>query len=333
MIPDYLKFARMQDKKFIPFLYMISVALLGLYWKNAGYTLGEQDVVYLSGILALILFSVIYELKAYWTYKCVVGNIDFSFFAGKKLRRHEALITHPAGISVLFFCVAYLLIDTLFSLVTPLVAQLVLCASMPPIIYVIFRALRNSYIKQVQTAAVKQVKYPHLSSYVMYHAVHTLGLTLLTIAPLKKHADFSLQEGFLSARLMIATLMLCAIVLLINLLFMRLSRRYIFLGRLFLQEINLYFSSSLPWQRFYLQPLWLRMMWLLLVETVWIITTGLLFTALEYQPGFVGWFLCCFIPCLGYYYLHLYWLWHNDFLMACDMYFRWGEIDKQYNLW
>ncbi|MCH6427364.1 hypothetical protein MMN56_06705, partial [Escherichia coli] len=39
-------------------------------------------------------------------------------------------------------------------------------------------------------------------------------------------------------------------------------------------------------------------------------------------------FLLCYVPCLIYYFFYCRFLWHNDFMMACDMYFRWGHFNK-----
>ena len=51
------------------------------------------------------------------------------------------------------------------------------------------------------------------------HYILLSPLNVLTISPLKNNADFSLNEGWLSARLIIAMFILCAIVLAIDLIF------------------------------------------------------------------------------------------------------------------
>ncbi|EOK7084602.1 hypothetical protein AAAB22_RS22195, partial [Escherichia coli] len=48
----------------------------------------------------------------------------------------------------------------------------------------------------------------------------------------------------------------------------------------------------------------------------------------EWRIWFEASFLLCYVPCLIYYFFHCRFLWHNDFMMACDMYFRWGHFNK-----
>lgn len=333
MIPDYLTFIRFQDRKIIPFFFFIVFILLGFYWKNAGYTFTARDAGFISGILVIVLFTFIYELKAYWAYKCVVKNIDFSCFAGKQAGRKELLLTHPAITSLLFGLVFWAAATVCFLFTSPVYALACLGAISPLFLYFVFRFIRASYIKQVGSASVEQVRYKHLYRYVASYLLLSVCLNMLTVSPLKYHADFSLQEGFFSAPLMVAMLVLCAIVLVMNLLFVRLSRRYIFLGRLFLNEIDFYFSPSLPGRALLEMPFWLRMVLLLVVEVVWILLVSMLLSLPAWPVVFEMYFLLCLLPCLAYSYLHIYRLWHGDFLMACDMYFRWGEINKQMSLW
>lgn len=333
MIPEYLTFIRYQDKKFLVFIYLAIFFLLGLYWNNTGYAIETQDAGILSGILAILLFKIIYELKAYWAYKCVVGTVDLSFFSGKKLRQHEVMMTHPALVSLISYGVFWALIKGCFFLLEPQMALVALFVSAPLYIYIVFRALRTSYIKQVGTAAVEKVKFKSLYRYVFLNVILSLVLTLLTIVPLREDEDFSLDAGFFTARLMIAMWILCAAVLIINVLFMQFPRHYIFLGRLFLNEIDFYFSSKLPVQSIYACPHWFKLLVILIAEAGWIVLVSALMLLLQYSVGFETWFLCCYIPCAMYYMLYLYWNWHNDFMTACDMYLRWGEIKKQSNLW
>ncbi|RCQ41705.1 hypothetical protein APT10_10605, partial [Escherichia coli] len=48
----------------------------------------------------------------------------------------------------------------------------------------------------------------------------------------------------------------------------------------------------------------------------------------EWRIWFEAYFLLCYVPCLIYYFFYCRFLWHNDFMMACDMYFRWGHFNK-----
>lgn len=333
MIPEYLTFIRYQDRKFLIFIYLTNLFLLGLYWNNAGNAIAAQDAVVVSGMLAILFFKIIYELKAYWAYKCVVGTVDLSFFADKKLITCERFITHPLVpglIAWLFFCG---IIKSYFLLLTPATAQLALFVSAPLFIYFAFRLIRNSYIKQVGIAAVDKVRYKSLYRYVFSSIVLSLALTLLSITPLQESEKFTLKQGFFSARLMVAMWILCTIILLLNMFFMQFSKRYIFLGRMFLNEIDFSFSTSIPFPRIYRKPQWYKLMLLFIVEALWIGLISALTQSLQISFGFAVWFLLCFLPCLSYYAVYLYWLWHNDFMMACDMYLRWGEIKKQDNFW
>ncbi|MFE4108897.1 hypothetical protein [Kosakonia sp. YIM B13611] len=333
MIPDYLKFIRVQDKRILPFLFVVVFIMIGFYWKNNSYNLNQSDAYYISGIVGILLFSSIYELKAFWAYKCVTKAIDFTFFSERKLGRIEKWCSHPFVASILFTAGFGLIIQSCFLLYSSMYALIPLLTISPIFIYGVFRALRTSYIKQVATAAVEKVKYKHLYRYIFAYIFLGVALNLLTISPLKREADFSLQVGVFSARVVVAMFIVCCIALAINLLFTRLSRRYIFLGRLFLKEIDFYFSVSLPWPAFYDKPFWLRITLLLLTEFVWIILVSAFLAWSGWQLWFEVYFLVCFLPCICFNYLHIYSLWHRDFLMACDMYFRWGTIDKQTHLW
>ncbi|SQN39568.1 inner membrane protein [Escherichia coli] len=106
MIPDYLTFIRFQDKRNLIYIYAIGLILIGFYWKNAGFTFPSEDIGVVSGILALVLYNFIFDLKAYWAYKCVTKNIDFSWFKKKgrceqvpDMRSSYSSGAHPRGTS------------------------------------------------------------------------------------------------------------------------------------------------------------------------------------------------------------------------------------------
>ena len=63
MIPDYLTFIRFQDKRNLIYIYDIGLILIGFYWKNAGFTFPSEDIGVVSGILALVLYNFIFDLK------------------------------------------------------------------------------------------------------------------------------------------------------------------------------------------------------------------------------------------------------------------------------
>ena len=333
MIPDYLTFIRHQDKKILPLLCIIIYLLLGLYWKNAAFNLTSQDTLMISAILGLVMFHFIWELQAYWTYKCVIKNIDLSFFIGKKAGRLERALSRPAIASLLSGALFWLITQAALLFFTPEQVLPLLAALSPLFLYVVFRFIRSTYIKLIGQEVNETLRFKHLHRYVARYLMISLGVSLLTIVPLKKQPEFSLEQGLFFAPLMVAMLVLCGIVLAMNLLFVRLSRRYIFLGRLFMREIDFYFASPLP--RFINTgtPFWLRILGLLLIEVFWIALTSLLLDFSGLAILFEAYFLLCLLPCLAFIFLHIYRLWHNDFLMACDMCFRWDEINKQSQLW
>jgi len=333
MIPDYLTFIRFQDKKVIPFLYAVTLLLLAFYWKNIGYNVTQEDAWGISTLLSLILFKSLYELKHYWAYKCGIKNIDFSYFHGKSASRYEILLWNPVVINILCWVVFYLAVSSCVLLLTPVYAMLTLAIMSPLLIYLVFRFARDSYVKQMKHAVAKKLKYRTLHHYVCFNVFITFLISGLIVSPLHMHDDFSLSEGYFSARLMVAMLILCAIVLVMNLLFALPSRRYQFMGRLFLKEFDFSLSQTMPAPTLYEKPLWIRLFLLLIVESVWIVIVGVILTLAGWNITFVVYFLLCILPAASYFYLHVYWLWHNDFMTSCDMFFRCDGIEKKGGHW
>jgi hypothetical protein len=110
MIPDYLTFIRFQDKRNLLFITIVTLILMGFYWKNAGFSFTRQDAWLASGIFALILYSFIADLKAFWAYKCVVKNVDLSVFLRKENKPVNAMIVEPVmvlAIATLVFAGSY----------------------------------------------------------------------------------------------------------------------------------------------------------------------------------------------------------------------------------
>jgi hypothetical protein len=333
MIPDYLTFIRIQDKRNLIFIYIATLILLGFYWKNAEFSFSERDIGFVSVIFALVLYNVIFDLKAYWAYKCVIKNVDFSYFKNKNNHKSEILLTQPfvaGGLALLLFsCI----VQGLYIL-TPSVYVLIYLATLVPlIIFMFFRIIRHSYIKQMAISVVQNVKYKTLWRYVLLTACITTVINVLTISPLRYSEAFSLDGQFLTIESMIAFCILCAVVLTVNLIFMRFTKRYIFLGRLFLKEIDLSFSTTVPLPSFCVKPLWWRLFILLIIELLWILLVALITTLIGTNIWFEVYFLICYIPCFIYCFMHVWWQWHNDFMMSCDMYLRWGELCKQTVLW
>ncbi|STJ29991.1 inner membrane protein [Escherichia coli] len=101
--------------------------------------------------------------------------------------------------------------------------------------------IRTSYVKQVAISVAKKVKYKSLTRYVLLSVCISTVVNLLTISPLRNSDSFVTEGQWLTFKSIIALLILCGVVLAINLFFLRFSKRYAFLGRLFLQEIDLFF--------------------------------------------------------------------------------------------
>lgn len=329
MIPDYLTFVRFQDKRNLIFIYLVSLILLGFYWKNAAFTYSARDIGFVSGILALVLYNFIADLQAYWAYKCVIKNIDFSYFKNKENRKSEIILTQPflaAGLALVLF---YIIACGVYALIPSFYALLVLALLMPLVIFLLFRIIRNCYVNQVAISAVQRVKYKTLVRYVLISVCVTTIMNILTISPLRSSEKFSRYEQWLTLESVITIGIVCIAALTMNLLFLRFTKRYVFLGRLFLKEIELVFSTAAPWPALFARPLWLRLLILLVIEILWITLMTLLITLMGGRVWFEAYFLLCYLPCLAYYFLHTWWQWHNDFMMSCDMFLRWGKISKQ----
>lgn len=332
MTPAYLTFIRYQDKRLIPYLYCITLLLLGMYWKNNGYELYCKDVLNLSLVFSLILFRFIDELKYHWAYKCVVKNIDFLYFKDKSTSRLEGVLLHPAISCALAVVVFYLLGQTCLQLSSSIPALITLSVISPLLIYLMFRFSRNGFVKQMRQSVADKVKFRNLHRYVCFNVFITFTMSGLIISPLRHSADFTLSKGYFSASLMVAMWILCVIVLLVNLIFTRPSRRYAFLGRLFLKELDLHLVTGIPFHRLYEKSLWIRLTVLLAFQSLWICLISLILSLVGWEVGFMLYTWLCILPSVSYFYLHVYWLWHNDYLSSCDMYLRCEGIEDKTGL-
>lgn len=328
MIPDYSKFTRYQDKRVIIYLYLLTVFLLFLFWKNNGYILLPSNILSLSIILALIVFSFIYELKNYWGYKCVMQHIDFSCFQGKTISSHEAFLWHPAVVTFACFVMFYLLITGCLSFMSSVHALFCIAFITPFTIYLAFNFARYSYVKRMKELTVQKVVWRNLHHYVCFNLFITFLMNSLIVSPLANQDDFSLADGFFSARLIIAMFILCVIVLFLDMIFIRPSKRYIFLGRLFLREFDFHLSKSIPWPWLYNKAIWLRLFLVLIIQFFWIISLNVILAFSGFKICFVIYFLSSSLPSFFYFYFHAYWHWHNDYIIACDMYFRCDRIQR-----
>lgn len=333
MSPDYFKFIRYHDKRLILILYLVLFMLLGFYWKNNGYSLTRQDTWLISGIVAIVFFNLICELKAWWMYKYVLKSIDFEFFTGKRCSTIEKIASTPLAGGFIAYFITWLTIQAAFFVSEKLESVFGLLLLLPLFLYLIYRRLRICYIKQVIMQEEHNTRYKTLYQALSHYILLSLALNVLTISPLKKNADFSLNEGWLSARLIIAMFILCAIVLAIDLIFSCRSRRYVLLGKLFLKEIEITSPAAVPCASLYAKPVVLRILFLLIVQFAWILLLNVVLTLLEWNLPFEVYYLFCFFPAGGYYCLHLCWLWRTDYLAACDMYLRCNVISKRSGFW
>lgn len=329
MIPTYLQFIHFQDKRVIPFFYSVMAVVLGFYWKNNDYKIIEQDAAPISVLLAILLFNSINDLKAYWAYRVVVRHIDFAIFDGQHCCATLVLLSRPAVISTLSILAFWVIVKCCLIFSSIFYSIVFLYMVSPLYLYLVFRWLRPIYICQLLASFTTGVSYKNLYHYLGCYIVPVIAINLISVSPLAEGADFSVTNGFSSAKIMISTFILCIVVLAVNLFFALSSKRYIFLGRIFLQEISFFFSQSIPLRWLYAKSFTLRILLLLLVMAVWITCISTALSLLQWKVIFEVYFLLCFLPCLIYYFLHVYWHWHNEFLMACDMYLRYEEYNKR----
>lgn len=153
----------------------------------------------------------------------------------------------------------------------------------------------------------------------------TFLTSFVVVSPLVADDDFSLSNGFFSAKLIVAMLILCSAILMVNLIFAHPSRRYTFLGRLFQKEFDVNLVNTMVLPGIYRKPLWLRLFIFFTLQLFWIVAMSLLLKLLGWGIYFYAYLIVCMIPAIGYFYLHVYWRWHDDYMTACDMYLRCGE--------
>ncbi|MBV4413079.1 hypothetical protein J0B02_09680 [Enterobacteriaceae bacterium YMB-R22] len=331
MIPDYFKFIRFQDRKVLPFFYLVMCIVLGFFWKNNNFSITPGDSGIIAVILGVTLFNLIYEFKPYWAYSCVIGRVDVDYFADKPCPKAQTFFTRPTIVSLLLMAIYWLLVKICLMLPSAAWGTVCLFAGAPLLAFIVLRMLRPAYVKQVLSSAPGKVRFKSMYQYVSIFITLTTVVNVLSVSPLKESADFSLGNGYFTANLMVAMLILCIIVLAINLAFARLSKRYIFLGRIFLKEIDFSFLSGLPLNALREKKLFVRLLVLLAVLVIWIMLVSALLALMNAPANFEAYFLLCFLPCIGYYFLHLYWYWHDEFLTACDMYLRYEESKKRNN--
>ncbi|MGD8106525.1 hypothetical protein ACQE32_07645 [Pantoea sp. FN0302] len=333
MIPDYAVFIRYQDRRLIPFVYFILLMLLGFLWKNNACSLTQQEAGAVSAILAIVLFHLIYDLKAYWMYKGAIKNVDLTCFNGKTPSRTERFLSRPLVACAFSALACWLLVKGGFALLGDRYAVLGLYSLLPLLVYWMFRGVRSVYIRQLANFTPQKAQHRRLYHYVSYFMLINSALNMLTVSPLKNNPDFSLNHGWQSPTLMVAMFILCLVVLTLSLLFARLSKKYIFLGKLLMQEIDFSFSTAVPCAALQAKPLAVRVTVFAALQLLWIIFINALLAWLAWSLPFSLYFFVCYLPASGCYFLHLYWRWHTDYLTACDMYLRCIEIDKRATLW
>lgn len=333
MTPDYTTFIRFQDKRNILLIYLITLMLLGFYWKNSGYTFGKEDIWSISAILGLTVYSFIADLKAYWAYKYFVRSVDLTCFIENPRRKMNSAVFTPVAVSLSATLIFSGLIWSLFSITSAGWTLVTTAIAGPLIIWGVYAIVRPVYINQLIVVKNKPVKRKRLPICLAVTIIVTVVMNMLTVAPLGHSEKFQFYGHYFTIESIITMAVVCGIVLAINLLFSRFSKRYIFLGYFLMDELNASFSTHLPWRYLFERPLWLRLLILFFFQLFWISFVALLTTLSSERPGFAIYFLLCYIPCLGYYALHIRWKWHDDFVMACDMCLRWNEISKINALW
>lgn len=333
MIPDYLTFIRYQDKRLLPFIYLTFFVVWGLFWKNSAYSLTPQHAGSLSAILAIVLFYLIYDLKAYWMYRGAIKNVDLSCFSGKKLSATESFLARPLVTCAVSALVCWTIVYWGLALAESCYAILALYSLLPLLVYLIYRGVRSVYIRQLAHITRQKIRHRTLYHYLSGFMLMNSALNVLTVSPLENHPDFPLHHGWASLKLTVAMFILCMVVLAISLLFARLSKKSAFLGKLFLREIDFSFSTTMPCAALQAKPLAVRLVFFALLQMLWIAFINALLALLAWCLPFSLYFLVCYLPASFCYLLHLYWQWHTDFLTACDMYLRCSEIDKRASLW
>lgn len=322
MIPEYSKFVRFQDKKLIPFIYLIVFVVMVFYWKNNGYSFASRDAFMMSVILSITLFTLINELKAYWAYSYVLNRVNLDDLKQRAGTPAAAFFARPVVVSVISAIAFWGIAQGCLRLPASRYSIIYFYLVASLFAYLVFRALRGIYIRQLLNTMTSTTKFRSLSQCIRYYLALNTVLSMLSVSPLAANTAFSFDEGYFSAKLMVAMWTLCSIVLALNLAFSRLPKRYVFLGRIFLKEIPIVAPAAVPLARFIKSPLAVRLLIMLMVQAVWIFILSFISGSLNFRVPFIVYFLLSYLPALAYYSLHVYAYWHNEFLMSYDMYFR-----------
>lgn len=172
------------------------------------------------------------------------------------------------------------------------------------VIFLLFWMICISYVKQVVILVVKKVKYKSLICYVLF-LVCILMVVNLFIISLLCNSDFFVIEGqWLMFKLIIVLFIFCGVVLVINLFFLCFFKWYVFLGRFFLQEIDLFFFSENVLLIFFVKLFWFWLFILLVIEVMWIMLVLVLVMFVEWWIWFEVYFLFCYVLCLIYYFFY-----------------------------
>lgn len=172
------------------------------------------------------------------------------------------------------------------------------------VIFLLFRMIRISYVKQVVILVVKKVKYKSLIRYVLFLVCILMVVNLFIISSLRNSDFFVIEGQWLMFKLIIVLFIFCGVVLVINLFFLRFFKWYVFLGRFFLQEIDLFFFSENVLLIFFVKSFWFRLFILLVIEVMWITLVLVLVTFVEWWIWFEVYFLFCYVLCLIYYFFY-----------------------------
>ena len=328
MIPDYLTMIRFQDKRTFTFFSFTLLITLFFYWRNNTFSFTADDAFPVSIILAITLFNFISELKFYWGYSAALKRVDLRCFTGKTCSPQQNTLANPlviAGISVALF---WAIVRFCARLSSPLAAAACIFALSMVLIWLAYCVVRSLCIRQLSELDPGDAGGKRFSSYVGRYVPLIFIINLLSISPLKTNPAFSMADGFLSPELLGAMLILCAVVLMVNVLFSLPPKKYIFLGRLLLNDTDFNFSRQRLFPGLKRYSLSVKIGFLVVLQATWIFVLGMLLTAGNIALPFEVYYLLCGLPIMGYFYCHIYWYWHDEFIMACDMYFRFLALEK-----
>lgn len=326
MIPNFFTFIRAQDKKLIAKIYLTALIFMFLLWKNNGYSFSENYLVLISVAFSLAFYPLLQDVKPYWIYCVSIKKVDVRNVTSPGLSSLQKWLSRPFILSLLSACLCIVIFKLSMIFLGPMYASLCAFILCPLVLYLSLRFCRLMGLKQILVESYDILNAKTLYRLVAQSVIVTLTINLLMISPLKNRDEFLLSRGFNSIDLMVAMFILCAIVLLINLFFSRSPKKYVFLGKLFMKEMDDSILKRIPLTGWRDTPFAVRIFLVLIVQFFWIVILSLLLALAPFNLCFELYFIACYLPSIVYYFFHLYWFWLNEFVMACDMSMRYQEF-------